>query len=129
MDLPTTPKPLRILLVGVNEGLARSLARCLHGDARFALKGAVPTLARALVLLRELHPDLAVIEWAELGPPAFAALSRLRTCCPGLCIACVGSGEGAYREAASLAGVDFFLCRDRLYEEFCSVFEAHGEAR
>lgn len=121
METTPAPRPERVLLVGLNEGLARSLSRCLQADPRFILAGTVCSLGLACILGPLTRPDLAVLDWAGLHDASPEGLRLLRTGYPGLRVACMGSEDGPYRAAAVRAGVDLFVARDRVYEELCSA--------
>lgn len=123
MKAGAAPEPVRILLMGLTEGIVRSLARCLDGDPRYALTGAAPSIGVAVLLLPVARPHLALLDWAALHDSPTDAIRRLRAARPALHIACVGSEDSPYREAAAAAGANSFILRDRLGDELLAVLE------
>lgn len=108
---------MRIFLVGLSEGFARSLARYVGGDPRLALAGVAPTLALAGLMLPATLPYLALIDWAALEALPRDALQLLRLACPGLRIVCVVNETEPYRDAAAQLGADAVISMDALAEE------------
>lgn len=115
--------PVRILLMGLTESVVRSLARCIAGDARYTLAGAVPSIGIAEMLLPVVRPHFALVDWTALRGSPTEAISRLRSARPVLHIACMAGEEAPYREASLRAGADFFLLSERLGEELPLMLE------
>lgn len=106
-------RPVCIFLVGISEGFARSLARYLGADQRFALTGAAPDVARAGALLSIARPDVVLLDWATLNGASREKVHALRAGRPELRIACAVSERGAYAAAAARAGADAIIATDR----------------
>lgn len=109
---------MRIFLIGLNEGFARSLARYVRGDARLALVGVAPSVALGAIMLPAMAPALVLVEWAALGTAPAESLHALRRGHPGLRIVCVFDEPAAYRDAALAAGADAVSSRDGFAEDF-----------
>lgn len=97
-------QPLRLFLIGLDEGLARSVARYVSGDRRVVLTGAVPGLSMAGILMATTPVDLVILDWPAIGASPADELKKLRSAHPGLRIVCVASEPDAYRTAATQAG-------------------------
>lgn len=108
---------MRIFLIGLNEGFARSLARYLRGDPRLALVGVAHNVELGAIMLPATAPALVLVEWAALGAAPAESLQELRLCCPGLGIACV-LDEAAYRTVVLQAGADAVISKSGFAEEF-----------
>lgn len=117
MQSPAGLEPVRLFLVGLSEGLARSLARYVSGDPRVALTGVAPSLALAGLLLSATQPDLALLDWSVLGGSPGNAVQALRLVRPGLRIVCVANEAEAYRAAAAQAGADAVISKNGFGEE------------
>lgn len=112
MQSTTGPEPVCLLLVGLSEGLARSLARYVSGDPRVALTGVAPSLALASMLAPRNQPDLALLDWAMLAGSPPDAVREFRRGFPGLRIVCVVDEAEAYLAAARRAGADAVISKD-----------------
>ena len=108
---------MRIFLIGLGEGLARSLARYLSSDAGVALAGVAPSVALAELMLPATRPTLALIEWSALGASPRDSVRALRQGSPGLRIVCVATEPEAYSAVAAVAGADAVIARDRFAAE------------
>lgn len=108
---------MRIFLIGLSEGLARSLARYVSNDPRVALIGVVPSLALAGIMLPVAQSALVLVDWAALGAPPRDRLQALRLGRPGLRIVCVADEAEGYSAAASMAGADAVISLDRFAGE------------
>jgi two-component system nitrate/nitrite response regulator NarL len=110
-------QPVCLFLVGLNESLARALARYVNGDPRVALTGVAPSLALACMLLPNTRPDVALVDWSMLDAVLPDALRELRAGRPGLRVVCVASEAETYRAAAAQAGADAVISKDALAGE------------
>ena len=117
-------EPVRIFLVGLSEGFARSLARYVGGDRRLVLTGVAPSLALAGMLLPATTADLALVDWAALAESTQDAVQALRLGCPGLRIVCVVDENQAYRAAAARVGADAVISKTGFAVELESLL--HG---
>jgi DNA-binding NarL/FixJ family response regulator len=117
MGPKTGAAPVRIFLVGLSEGLARSLARYVSSDPRVALVGVVPSLALASMLLTGTRPDLTVLDWTALNGSTPYAVSALRLDRPEMRIILATEETEPYREAAAAAGADAVIAKDTFAEE------------
>ena len=115
---------MRIFLIGLSEGFARSLARFVGGDPRVALAGVAPTVALAGLMLPVTKPHLALIDWAALNALPRDALPLLRLARPGLRIVCVVNESEPYRNAAAQAGADAVISKAGFAAELESLL--HG---
>lgn len=113
--------PVRIFLVGLSEGFARSVARYVSSDARVALTGVAPSLALGLLLLHTARPDLAILDWPTLGGSPRDAVQALRLSRPGLRIVCVADEAEPYCAAAAHAGADAVISKDGFAGELESL--------
>ena len=88
VDSTPGPEPLSLFLVGLSEGIARSLARYVSGDPRVALANVAPSLELAGMLLPITQPDVVLLDWAVLNGSPADALRLLRAGRPGpaLCL-------------------------------------------
>jgi DNA-binding NarL/FixJ family response regulator len=117
MESTAAPEPVRLFLVGLSEGLARSLARLVSGDSRVALTGVAPSLALAGLLLPQTQPDLVLLDWTALKGNGPDAVQALRIGRPGLRIVCVAREIEAYRAAALENYADAVISRDGFAQE------------
>lgn len=109
---------MRIFLIGLSEGFARSLARYVRGDPRLALVGVAHNVELGAIMLPATAPALVLVEWAALGAAPAESLHALRRGSPDLRIVCVLDEVAAYRGAALAAGADAVSSRDGFAEEF-----------
>jgi DNA-binding NarL/FixJ family response regulator len=113
---------VRVFLVGLSEGLARSLVRYIGDQPHVTLTGAAPSLALANMLLPATRTDLAMLDWSALGPSSKAAVEQLRRGCPGLRIIGVMNDEvESYRLTASQIGVDAMISSEDIAGQFESL--------
>lgn len=124
MESIARAEPVRLFLVGLSEGFARSVARYVGGDPRVALIGVVPSLALAGILLPTIRPDVALLDWAVLKGAARDTIQAQRLESPGLRIICVASESEPYRAAASQTGIDAVISKDGFAGEIESLL--HG---
>ena len=117
MESTTGPEPVCLLLIGLSEDLARSLARYVSGDPRVALIGVAPSLALASMLAPRTQPDLALLDWATLSGSPPDAIRALRRNFPGLRIICVVNEAEPYVAPAARAGADAVVSKDRFAGE------------
>jgi hypothetical protein len=117
MEFTVTAEPVNIFLIGISEGLARSLARYVHSDSGVALTGVAPSLALAEIMLPDTPTAVALVDWSALGGSPRDSLRALRLGCPGLRIICVASEADAYSVAAAEAGADAVISLDRFAGE------------
>lgn len=110
---------MRIFLIGLGEGLARSVARYLSSDRGVALAGVAPSIALAELMLPGTRPTLALVDWSALGASPRHSLQALRRTTPRLRIVCVASEPEAYSSVAAVAGADAVIA----YERFATEFE------
>jgi DNA-binding NarL/FixJ family response regulator len=108
-------------LVGLSEDFARSLARYVGSDPRIALIGVAPSLALAGMLLPITRPDVALLDWAALNGAARGTVQALQLGRPSLRIVCVANEAEPYRAAASQAGADAVISKNRFAEELESL--------
>jgi DNA-binding NarL/FixJ family response regulator len=121
MESIARAEPVRLFLVGLSEGFARSVARYVGGDPRIALTGVAPSLALAGMMLSATGSELALLDWSALGGSPRDSVQALRLGCPGLRIVCVANEAEAYRAAASQAGIDAVIPKDDLAGELESL--------
>jgi DNA-binding NarL/FixJ family response regulator len=114
-------RPVRLFLVGLSEGLARSVARYVGGDPRIALTGVAPSLALAGMLLSATESELALLDWSAVDGSTREAVRALRVGCPGLRIVCMANEAEPYRAAASQAGADSVISKDDFAGELESL--------
>jgi len=112
---------VRLFLVGLSEGLARSVARYVGGDPRIVLTGVAPSLALAGILLSTTESELALLDWSAVGRSSREAVQALRLGCPGLRIVCMANEAEPYRAAASRAGADSVISKDDFAAELESL--------
>lgn len=108
---------MRIFLIGLSEGLARSVARYVRSDPRIVLAGVAPSIALAGIMLPSGDSTLALVDWAALGGSAGDGFLALRQGRPGLRIACVADEAESYHSAAAQAGADAVISLDRFAGE------------
>ena len=113
--------PVRIFLVGLSEGFARSVARYVSSDPHVALTGVVPSFALGHLLLSTTQPDLALLDWGVLNGSPRDAVQALRLSQPGLRIVCVANEAEPYCAAAAHAGADAVISKDGFAGEFESL--------
>jgi hypothetical protein len=116
---------MRIFLIGLSEGFARSLARYVRGDPRLVLAGVAPSIALADIMLSAVPAALALVDWAALGASPRDSLRVLRQGRSGLRIICVVDDHAAYRAVALAAGADAVTSADRLGEELDVLLRGH----
>lgn len=124
MESTVGPQPVRLFLVGLSEGLARSVARYISSDPCIALVGVAPSIALASMLLSSTRSELALLDCPKLGELSRSVLDGLRFGCPGLRIVCMASETHAYRPAASQAGFDAVLSQDDLAKDLDALLRA-----
>lgn len=109
---------MRIFLIGLSEGFARSMARYLGDDQRVVLAGVAPSVALADLMLSSTYASLALVDWSALGGTPRDSFRVLRRGRPSLRILCVVEEHAAYRAVALAAGADAVSSRDGFAEEF-----------
>ena len=112
------PKPVCLLLIGLSEGLARTLARYVSGNPRIVLIGVAPSIALASMLAPRNPPDLALLDWGTLFGSPPETISELRRRFPGLRIICVANEAEPYVTPAARAGADAVISKDSFAREF-----------
>lgn len=117
MESTAEAEPVRIFLIGLSEGFARSLARYVGRDARVALAGVAPTLALAALMLPVTKPHLALLDWTALNAAPGDTVQALRRGQPDLSIFCVVNENEPYRGAAAQAGADAVISKDWFAKE------------
>ncbi len=120
---------MRIFLVGLGEGFARSLARYVSGDPRVALIGMAPTPALAGMLLPVIAADVVLVDWAALNGAARDTVSRLRAGHRALRIVCVMDEVGPYRAVVAHAGADAAISRSEFAGELESLLHDYFPRR
>ena len=76
--MPTKPNAKKILLVDDHPVLRKGLARLIDSKDEFAVCGEASTAADALSLIRELQPDLVVV---DIGLPGISGIELTKTIC------------------------------------------------
>lgn len=120
---------MRIFLVGLSEGFARSVARYVNGDSRVALTGVAPSLALAGIMLPVTQTALALIDWSALGASPTDSLQTLRLGRPDLRIVCVVSEAETYCAAAAHVGADAVISKDGFAEELETLLHDYFSER
>ena len=103
---------MRIFLIGLSEGFARSVARYVSSDPHVALTGVVPSFALGLLLMQTARPDLAILDWPTLGGSPRDTVQALRLSRPDLRSVCVANEAELYCAAAAHAGADAVISKD-----------------
>lgn len=116
---------MRIFLIGLSEGFARSLARYVSGDPRVVLAGVAPSIALAGIMLPVTPAGLALVDWSALGASPRESLLALRQCRPALRIVCVVDEDAAYRAVALAAGADAVTSKQGFAEELEPLLRGH----
>ena len=122
--------PVRVFLVGLSEGLARSIVRYVGDQPRVTLTGAAPSLALAHMLLPATRSDLAMLDWSALGQPANEAVQHLRRGCPELrIIGVINNDAHLYRATASQIGLDAVISAEDIAGQFESLLHDYFPQR
>lgn len=108
---------MRIFLIGLSDGFARSVVRYLSADQRIELCGVAPDVALTGIMLPVSQAALALVDWSVFGAAPGPALRALRASCPGLWIACVVDQAEGYREQAFGAGANAVISQERFADE------------
>lgn len=124
---------MHIFLIGLSDAFARSVARYVRCDERVVLCGVAPDLALAAIMLPATRAELALVDWATLGPAPGPGVLALRASCPELHIVCVTDSDEYDSAVAQLTGVDAAISKtdfaDELEALLCHVLDAREPVR
>jgi DNA-binding NarL/FixJ family response regulator len=129
MDDHASRDPVRMFLIGLQNGMARALGEYIGSDPRVALTGAAPSIEAALSLLPPTRPDIALLDWPAIAGASRESVAALRRCAPGLRIACTTEEPGIYADSASRFGADAVVSRRNLAVELDLLLRANFPGR
>ena len=112
MDSINFPQPIRILLVGLSDGFARSASRYIEGDMRMLLTGIAPSLTLNEMLVSFTRPDVILLDWFTLHAAPVELIRTVRQTYPALRLVCLANEGEPYRAAAVSAGADALISTD-----------------
>ncbi len=107
--------PISVLLVDDNPTFLRILTRFLSEHDEVIVVGTAGDGEEALAMAGTLHPEVILLDLAMPGLSGLETIPRLRSMVPhaGI-IALTVLDTNGYREAASAAGADDFVCKANL---------------
>ena len=101
---------VRVLIVDDQPQVRSALRLLLQVKLGAATVGEAGDLEQALELAGVEQPDLVLLDWELPAQGGGAALSELRTVCPGLAVIALSSRPEARRDALA-AGADAFVSK------------------
>ena len=95
MSTNSTPRYLKVILIGLNATLARALAVYISGDGRLVVAGTEPRLSYHHVQRSLCWPDVALVDAAAFSAGSNEFSRQLRIRWPELKIICVAADAEA----------------------------------
>ena len=120
---------MHICLIGLSEGIARSVARYVDDNRGFVLCGVAPSLALAEFILPATRATLILLDWSVLAGSSKSGLQALRRGRPGLRIVGVVDDAACYRAAAIESGADAVIVKNALALELETLLHGFFSAR
>ncbi len=120
------PPPARLIIVGGNEAFVRATVDFLRAYAQIVVVSAHATCEEALAQTRlALTPQIVLVDLDAVGYSGFEAVAQLRKELPraGIIGLTLASGNGAYYEAALLAGANDVVGKATLPSELPSTLQ------
>jgi len=121
----TAPRlPIRLLVVDDHNLFRRGLIALLAQDRRFSVVGEAGDAAQALSAVRQLQPDLLLLDNHMPGVQGVHAVADLKAAHPGLRVLMLTVSENVQDLAAGLrAGADGYLVKTVNTETLCDSIE------
>lgn len=117
---PTTPRPIvRVVIADDHEGYRQGLARAIRRFGSLRLVGEAVDGAEALTLIRELSPDVALLDVRMPGLDGVEVTRRLRELGGVEVVLLTGSRTDELDAAAADAGARELLSKDLSRDEIC----------
>lgn len=112
--------PIRLLVVDDHNLFRRGLIALLAQDRRFSVVGEAGDAAQALIAVRQLQPDLVLLDNHMPGVHGVHAVADLKAAHPGLRVLMLTVSENVEDLAAGLrAGADGYLVKTVNTEALC----------
>ncbi len=112
--------PIRLLVVDDHNLFRRGLIALLAQDRRFSVVGEAGDAAQALIAVRQLQPDLVLLDNHMPGVHGVHAVADLKAAHPGLRVLMLTVSENVEDLAAGLrAGADGYLVKTINTEALC----------
>lgn len=122
-------KPIPVMLVDDNRMFLKVASEFLEADGEFDVVGTAQDGAEALVLLKNLEPEIVLIDLAMPGMPGLEAIPLLRSAAPGTkIVALTVMSSNYFRRAALAAGADEFLAKSRMRTELLGIIRRFSQA-
>jgi len=116
--------PIRLLVVDDHNLFRRGLIALLAQDRRFSVVGEAGDAAQALIAVRQLQPDLVLLDNHMPGVHGVHAVADLKAAHPGLRVLMLTVSENIEDLAAGLrAGADGYLVKTVNTEALCDSIE------
>jgi DNA-binding NarL/FixJ family response regulator len=121
-DLPETK---RLLIVDDHPLFRKGLEELIHSDANFAVCGEADNAAAAMEVIRELHPDMAIVDLSLPGANGIELIKNIRAEFPSLPVLVLSMhDESLYALRALRAGADGYVMK---HEAMANVIQAIRE--
>lgn len=125
MESGSSPVEVRVLIVDDQPAFRELLEMMLAGDDRFSVVGTASNGEQALVQVRDLVPDVVVMDIAMPVMDGFEATRRIRAMDPPTPVLILtGSEDQRDRDAAVGAGATAYIAKSSLHEVADAVLAA-----
>jgi DNA-binding NarL/FixJ family response regulator len=125
-----TRRPARVLVADASGVTREAIAAVLRACPEFEVVGCAATMEETLRLVRELAPDVLVVDpwlFGPGGPPGCLVAKRLR---PGMTVvALVPDARDEYPRAARAVGVDLWVPKESVGRDLPHALRAALSSR
>ena len=118
MEAAALPDPIRVLIVDDHLLFAQAVEAVLAAEPELEVVGHASDGAAAVELVRELDPDVVLMDIAMPVMDGIEATERIRAGKPGACVVMLtGSNAGADVDRSRKAGAVAYVTKDRIADD------------
>jgi DNA-binding NarL/FixJ family response regulator len=119
------PEAKRIVIVDDHPLFRKGLQEMIHSDGKFAVCGEAGDAAKAMEVIRQLHPDMAIVDLSLPGANGIELIKNIRAEFPRLPILVLSMhDESLYALRSLRAGADGYVMK---HEAMANVIQAIRE--
>jgi DNA-binding NarL/FixJ family response regulator len=126
MEAAALPDPIRVLIADDHLLFAQAVEAVLAAEPALEVVGHATDGAAAVELVRELDPDVVLMDIAMPVMDGIEATERIRAGKPGACVVMLtGSNNGADVDRSRKAGAVAYVTKDRIADDLVdAILEA-----